>query len=250
MQHLIDHARAPNLNLPHGFLGRTGGVSTGDLASLNCGVGSGDDSALIAENRNRAVKTVAPDATLLGVYQVHGCDCATVTSPWIEADRPQADALVTAMPGIALSILTADCAPVLFADKEAGVIGAAHAGWKGAVAGVTDATIEAMEKLGARRRNIHAAIGPCIAEASYEISVGFGGGVIPTRFFTPGRPGHLQFDLEGYVASRVEVAGIASVHCAGQDTLSQPDRYFSYRRATLVGEPGYGRQISIIALPR
>ncbi|CAM3084875.1 Purine nucleoside phosphorylase [Sphingomonas antarctica] len=235
--------------MPHGFLGRTGGVSTGDLASLNCGIGSNDDPALIAENRRRAVEAVAPASTLLGVYQVHGRDCVTVTSPWAEADRPNADALVTATPGLALSILTADCTPVLFADAAAGVIGSAHAGWKGAVAGVTDATIEAMEALGARRHNIHAAIGPCIAQASYEVSDGFGGGAIPEHFFTPGRPGHRHFDLEAYVADRLEAAGIASVHRAGQDTLSQPDRYFSYRRATLAGEPGYGRQISIIALP-
>jgi YfiH family protein len=246
---MIDRLSAPNLTVPHGFLGRTGGVSTGLLASLNCGIGSGDDPALIAENRRRAVEAVVPGATLLGVYQVHGAGCATVTSPWAEADRPHADALVTATPGLALSILTADCAPVLFADAAAGVIGAAHAGWKGAVAGVTDATIAAMEALGARRRNIAAAIGPCIAQGSYEVSADFGGGAIPEHFFAPGRADHLQFDLEGYVAHRLEGAGIASVHRANQDSLSQPQRYFSYRRATLAGEPGYGRQISIIALP-
>ena len=246
---MIEFVRAPNLTLSHGFLGRTGGVSTDLLASLNCGIGSGDNPALIAENRHRAVEAVAPGATLLGVYQVHGADCATVTSPWAEADRPHADGLVTAVPGIALSILTADCAPVLFADVEAGVIGAAHAGWKGAVAGVTDATIAAMEALGARRQRIAAAIGPCIAQASYEVSADFGSGDIPDKFFAPGREGHRQFDLEGYVTYRLEEAGIASVHRTAQDTLAQPQRYFSYRRATLAGEPGYGRQISIIALP-
>jgi YfiH family protein len=246
---MIDLVSAPNLPVSHGFLGRTGGVSTGDLASLNCGIGSNDDPALIAENRRRSVGAAAPGATLLGVYQVHGADCATVTSPWVEADRPHADALVTATRGVALSILTADCAPVLFADVEAGVVGAAHAGWKGAVGGVIDATIAAMEALGARRQNIAAAIGPCIAQASYEVSADFGGGAISEQFFAPGRPGHLHFDLEAYVAHRLEAAGIGSIHRAGQDTLSQPDRYFSYRRATLAGEPGYGRQISIIALP-
>lgn len=245
---MIDIVSA-NFAVPHGFLGRTGGVSTGDLASLNCGIGSNDDPALIAENRRRAVDAVAPGAALVGVYQVHGAACATVTSPWAEAERPHADALVTATPGLALSILTADCAPVLFADAAAGVIGAAHAGWKGAVAGVTDATITAMEALGARRHHISAAIGPCIAQASYEVSEDFGGGAIAEEFFAPGRPGHLQFDLEGYVAHRLEQAGITSIHRTGQDTLSQPGRYFSYRRATLAGEPGYGRQISIIALP-
>jgi YfiH family protein len=246
---MIDALRAPNLSMPHGFLGRTGGVSTGDLASLNCGIGSNDDPALVAENRRRAGEAVAPGATLLGVYQVHGADCATVTSPWADADRPHADALVTATAGIALSILTADCAPVLFADADAGVVGAAHAGWKGAVAGVTDSTIAAMEALGARRQNIIAAIGPCIAQASYEVSADFGGGAIPEAFFAPGRPCHRQFDLEAYVAHRLGSAGLASVHRVRQDTLSKPDRYFSYRRATLAGEPGYGRQISIIALP-
>jgi polyphenol oxidase len=245
---MIDLVSA-DLGVPHGFLGRTGGVSTGDHASLNCGIGSGDDPALIAENRRRAVETVAPGRALLGVYQVHGADCATVTSSWAETDRPHADALVTAVPGIALSILTADCAPVLFADVEAGVIGAAHAGWKGAVAGVTDTTIEAMQALGARRQNIAAAIGPCIAQASYEVSADFGGGAIPDHFFAPGRAGHRQFDLEAYVTHRLEQAGLTSIHRARQDTLSQSNRYFSYRRATLAGEPGYGRQISIIALP-
>ena len=245
---MIDLVRAPNLPVPHGFLGRTGGVSTGDLASLNCGIGSNDDPALIAENRRRVVEAVAPGSQMLGVYQVHGRDCATVTSPWAEADRPHADALVTTTRGIALSILTADCAPVLFADIRARVIGAAHAGWKGALAGVTDATIEAMEALGARRHDIHAAIGPCIAQASYEVGADFGGGAIPERFFAPGRLDHRQFDLEAYVAQRLDAAGIASVDRAVQDTLSQPGRYFSYRRATLAGESGYGRQISIIAL--
>jgi polyphenol oxidase len=245
---MIDLVSA-DLGVPHGFLGRTGGVSTGDLASLNCGIGSGDDPAVIAENRRRAAEAVAPGRALIGVYQVHGADCATVTSLWADADRPHADALVTATPGLALSILTADCAPVLFADAQAGVIGAAHAGWKGAVAGVTDATIEAMEALGARRQNIAAAIGPCIAQASYEVSEDFGGGAIPDDFFAPGRAGHRQFDLEAYVAHRLEQAGVGAVHRLTQDTLSQPGRYFSYRRATLAGEPGYGRQISIIALP-
>ncbi len=245
---MIDTVHAANLPVPHGFLGRTGGVSAGALASLNCGIGSDDDPERIAENRRRAVDAVAPGAALLGVYQVHGADCATVTSPWAEADRPPADALVTATPGLALSILTADCAPVLFADAGARVIGAAHAGWKGALAGVTDTTIAAMEALGARRENIAAAIGPCIAQSSYEVSADFADGAIPDDFFAPGRPGHRQFDLAGYIAHRLTAAGIASVHCLAQDTLSQPGRYFSYRRATLAGEASYGRQISIIAL--
>ncbi len=246
---MIDVVRAPNLDIPHGFLGRTGGVSTGALASLNCGIGSNDDPDLIVENRRRARDAVAPEAALLGVYQVHGADCVTVTSPWCDSARPHADALVTATPGTALSILTADCAPVLFADADARVIGAAHAGWKGAVAGITNATISAMEALGARRERIAVAIGPCIAQASYEVSAEFGGGAIPANFFENGRPGHRQFDLEAYVAHRLAAAGLTSLHRTGQDTLSQPDRYFSYRRATLAGKTGYGRQISIIALP-
>ena len=164
---------APLAGVPHGFFGRRGGVSSGSLASLNCGLGSGDDPALIAENRRRAAEAVLPSAALTGVYQVHGSRCVIVDAASDLAARPEADALATRTPGLLLGILTADCVPVLFADTAAGVVGAAHAGWKGAIAGVTDATLGAMESLGADRAHIVAAIGPCIGRASYEVDEAF-----------------------------------------------------------------------------
>jgi YfiH family protein len=238
----------------HGFLGRAGGVSAGQVAGLNVGLGSADDPDAIVENRRRAVAAIAPNSTLTTVYQVHSPDVVVATEGWRDDARPHADAIVTDRPGLLLGILTADCAPVLFADADAGVIGAAHAGWKGAIGGVTDATIAAMETLGAQRERITAAIGPCIAQKSYEVDLVFqarfvAGGAGNERFFTPGRAGHVQFDLEAYVAHRLEAAGIATVDALGEDTLSQPDRFFSFRRATLAGEADYGRQISLIALP-
>jgi polyphenol oxidase len=244
----IEVVHAASLAVPHGFLGRAGGVSTGEVAGLNCGLGSRDDPAIVAENRRRALVAIAPGAVLVGVHQIHSPDVVTVATPWSDDARPQADALVTGRPGTALAILTADCAPVLFADTEAGVIGAAHAGWKGAFHGVTDATIAAMEALGARRDRIAAAIGPCIAQASYEVDNAFRARFADDRFFVDGRPGHAQFDLEGYVAQRLRNAGVGSVEPLGEDTLSQPTRFYSYRRATLAGESDYGRQISLIAL--
>jgi YfiH family protein len=240
-------------DIPHGFLGRRGGISTGLYAGLNVGTGSDDDPAIIAENRARARDAVLPGAILLNPYQVHSADCVTVTGPWDESLRPHADAVVTDRPGIALGILTADCAPVLLADREAGVVGAAHAGWKGAIGGVTDATLLAMEALGAKRDRIRAAIGPCIARASYEVDAGFqrrfeADDPANERFFAPARDGHAQFDLEAYVAHRLAAAGVRTVEAMGLDTYSQEDRFYSFRRATHRGEPGYGRQISIIGL--
>jgi polyphenol oxidase len=250
----VDVARAAVLDgIAHGFLGRQGGVSTGDVAGLNVGHGSGDNLELIAENRRRAVAAVQPRARLVTVYQVHSPDCVVVTEPWEDDARPHADALVTNRPGLLLGILTADCAPVLLADREACVIGAAHAGWKGAVAGVTDRTIEAMEGLGAKVERIVAAVGPCIAQQSYEVDTAFRDRLIALdganeRFLEPGVPGHYQFDLEGYVACRLEARGLARVECLGLDTYAHEDRFFSFRRATHRGEPSYGRQISLIAL--
>lgn len=247
--------RAASLDgVPHGFLGRGGGVSTGDVAGLNVGLGSGDDPALIAENRRRAADAVAPGARLVTVYQVHSADCVTVVDPWPETERPRADALVTDRPGLLLGILTADCAPVLFADREAGVIGAAHAGWKGAIGGVTDATVAAMERLGAERSRIVAAIGPCIAQPSYEVDEAFrqrflAAGAENGTHFASGAPGHWQFDLEGYVAARLAAAGIGAVERLGLDTYAAPQRFFSYRRACHRGEAAYGRQIALIARP-
>ena len=255
----IDVIRAKALgDIPHGFLGRRGGVSTGAYASLNVGIGSDDDPASIAENRRRASAAVLPGAKLVGLYQVHSADAVTVIEPFDDAIRPHADALVTNRPGLALGILTADCAPVLFADAHAGVVAAAHAGWKGALGGVTDATILAMEAIGAQRDRIVAAVGPCIARASYEVDDAFIRRFCEAdreneRFFADGRAvenrgDHYQFDLEAYVVSRLAVAGIGRIEALGLDTYTNADRFFSYRRATHRGEPSYGRQISIIGL--
>ena len=237
----------------HGFLGRRGGVSEGICAGLNVGHGSGDEAAAIDENRRRAVEAVAPEARLATVFQIHSPLVVEVTEPWEHEARPKADAMVTDRPGIALGILTADCAPVLLADREAGVIGAAHAGWKGAIGGVVEATVEAMAALGAERGRIAAAVGPCIARKSYEVDDAFFRRFVEQspeneRFFTSGREGRHLFDLEGYVVSRIAAAGIGRVQALGQDTYSQPGLFFSYRRSTHRDEPSYGRQISLIAL--
>ena len=237
----------------HGFLGRCGGVSVGELAGLNVGYGSGDDRDAIAENRRRAVEAVLPGAQLATVYQVHGRECVYVDRPWPEDSRPRADAMVTDKPGLLLGILTADCAPVLFADAEARVIAAAHAGWRGALAGITDATVEEMERLGARRERIVAAVGPCIGGASYEVDRDFRARFIDAdpsnaRFFSGHEGRRPQFDLQAYVLSRLERAKLARISAAGMDTYAEPERFFSYRRATHRGEPDYGRQISLIGL--
>lgn len=253
----LDVIRAGVLDgLPHAFLGRRGGVSTGEAAGLDMGTRAmdPDDPLLVPvwENRRRGVEAVMPGARLVTVYQVHGRDCA-VAGDWDEAARPHADALVTDQPGVLLGILTADCAPVLLADRAAGVIGAAHAGWKGAVAGVTDSTIAAMEALGAKRARIAAAVGPCISQVSYEVDQAFRDRFSAeegdnARFFVPGRPAHWQFDLEGYVAARLEAAGVAAVERLGLDTYAASERFFSFRRAIHRGEATYGRQISLIGL--
>ena len=196
---------------------------------------------------------VPPEARLATVFQVHSPDCVVVQATFAEEERPRADAMVTRTPGVVLGILTADCAPVLFADREAGVIGAAHAGWKGALAGVTDQTLAAMEQLGARRERVAAVIGPCIAQASYEVDEVFFARFMAAApgnadFFLRGRVGHWQFDLEGFVAARLRQTGIGVVESLGLDTYSAPDRFFSYRRATHMGEAAYGRQIALVAL--
>lgn len=250
----VEVIRAATLDgVAHGFLGRRGGVSGGVHAGLNVGTGSDDDRDAVAKNRLRAVEAVLPGASLVTAFQVHSPDVVTVVAPIDFEERPRADAMVTNRPGLLLGILTADCAPVLFADTAAGVIGAAHAGWKGAIGGVTDSTIVAMEALGARRDRVAAAIGPCIARASYEVDDGFarrfeGDDPANERFFTPGKPGHHQFDLEAYVARRIAAAGVTRVEMMGLDTYADANRFFSYRRATHRGEPDYGRQISLIGL--
>jgi YfiH family protein len=249
---LVEVIRAGALaGIPHGFLGRRGGVSTGVIAGLNVGFGAGDDPAAVAENRRRAGEAILPGAPLVAVHQVHSTDCVTVEEPWDDAHRLTADALVTKRSGTVLGIVTADCAPVLFADAEAGVIGAAHAGWRGAHGGVLEATLAAMEALGAERGRIAAAIGPAIAQTSYEVGEDFRAAFTPAddRFFAAGKPGHFQFDLEGYAAARLAAAGVGRVEPLSLDTYSDPARFYSYRRSTHLGEPNYGRQFSLIGLP-
>ena len=251
----VEAIRAKALNsVPHGFLGRKGGVSQGVCGGLNVGWGSGDDREAIAENRRRAVEAVAPGAHLATVHQVHSGDALYVETPWPDDARPHADAMVTDRPGLVLGILTADCAPVLFADAEAGVVAAAHAGWKGAFLGVVESTVAEMERRGASRTRIVAAVGPCIARKSYEVDDAFLRRFAEAdpeneRFFTHGRGGHHQFDLEGFTLSRLAEAGLKRIEALGEDTYSQPERFYSYRRSTHRGEPDYGRQISLIALP-
>ncbi|MGA9583192.1 MAG: peptidoglycan editing factor PgeF [Allosphingosinicella sp.] len=237
----------------HGFLGRRGGVSEGVCAGLNVGLGSGDDPERIRENRLRAVAAVAPGAKLVTLHQVHSPDAVHVTAPFADEARPKADGMVADRPGLVLGILTADCAPVLLADREAGVVGAAHAGWKGALGGIVEATVAEMERRGADRARIAAAVGPCIARRSYEVDEGFLRRFAEAdpdheRFFALGREGHHQFDLEGFVLSRLAAAGLNRIGALGEDTYSQPERFFSYRRATHRGEADYGRQVSLIAL--
>lgn len=250
--------RAPNLldrrGIAHGFFGRTGGISTGLFATLNCGPGSGDDRACVIENRRRVAEALAPGATLINVHQVHSPKAVTVSSPWEIGAGPEADAMATNMPGIALGILTADCAPVLFSDSEAAVIGAAHAGWKGALGGVLESVLAAMEALGAQRRRIRAAIGPCISQPNYEVGAEFRARFAEAdpdnaRFFIASdRPEHFRFDLEGYAAARLAAAGLDDVARLSTCTYAQPAGFFSYRRTTHSREPDYGRQISAIAL--
>jgi YfiH family protein len=239
--------------IAHGFFGRQGGVSEGIFASLNCGVGSGDKRDSVIENRNRVAAHLNCDA-LLGVRQIHSPTVTTVTKPWELGLGPLGDAMVTATPKLALGILTADCAPILFADAEAKVIGAAHAGWKGAVGGVVDSTIAAMENLGAKRSRISAAVGPCISQRNYEVGPEFRDTFLAAepandRFFiTSDRASHFRFDLEGYVVHRLKTAGIANIEPLSACTYARESDFFSFRRATHRNEPDYGREISAIVL--
>jgi YfiH family protein len=249
--------RAPALDeasVRHGFFGRAGGVSAGIYSSLNCGFGSSDDRAAVAENRARCATAlgVAPEA-LVTVHQVHGVACEQVTHPWEPADAPRADAMVTAQPGIALGILTADCCPILLADAEGGVVGAAHAGWKGAEAGVMDEVVAAMVRLGAARNRIVACVGPTIGLDSYEVGPEFresflAGDAESGRFFATTPNGRPRFDLQGFVAARLGALGVAKVDRIEADTCADPERFFSYRRACHRGEADYGRQLSAIVL--
>ena len=240
-------------NFPHGFLGRRGGVSTGELGGLNVGYGSNDDRSAIDENRRLAIAALLADAELVTVHQVHSADVVHAERPWPEGERPRADAMVTNRPNLLLGILTADCAPVQLADHQAAVVGAAHTGWRGALAGVTDSTIVAMERLGARRENIHAAVGPCVGQASYEVDDRFRARFVDhdrdnARFFVSGPAGKPHFDLEAYVVHRLIAAGIDEVEALNLDTYADADRFYSYRRATHRNEPAYGRQLSLIGL--
>ena len=250
----VEVIRASGISpLPHGFLGRRGGVSTGEVAGLNVGYGSKDDRDAIAENRMRAIDAVLPGADLATVHQVHSAGVVYVERSWPQDQRPNADAMVTDRPNVLLGILTADCAPVLFADEGAGVVGAAHAGWRGALAGVTDATIEAMVALGARRDHICATVGPCIAQPSYEVDDGFRIRFVEqdgsnARFFSTGISGKPHFDLPAYVVHRLLAAGIGQVEALHLDTYADAERFFSFRRATHLGEADYGRQLSAVAI--
>ncbi|MDE2134768.1 MAG: peptidoglycan editing factor PgeF [Alphaproteobacteria bacterium] len=248
--------RSRNLSHPHiahGFFGRQGGVSEGIYTSLNCGPGSGDERAKVIENRRRAMEAFG-GTPLVTLYQIHSANVVAVRTPWEIGENPQADAMVTNLPGIALGILTADCAPVLFADAEAGVIAAAHAGWKGALEGVIAATVDAMERLGAARRRIAAAVGPCISQANYEVDSDFRAEFLRAdsanaRFFVPNdRAGHFRFDLESYAAFRLDDAGIADVETFSACTYARKDDFYSFRRATHLGEKDYGRELSAITL--
>ena len=232
----------------HGFFTREGGYSSGIFASLNCGFGSGDDKPTVSRNRSVVSASLGTDH-LLTAWQWHSADAIAANATWDVHAPPKADAIVTSTPGIAIGILTADCAPVLFADPSAGVIGAAHAGWKGALAGVTDSTIAAMEKLGARRDHILAVIGPTISQASYEVGPDFPGRFETKRFFKPStKKDHYMFDLPGYLNERLKNQNIASVTVLDLCTYRDEDRFFSYRRATHRGEAQYGRQVSAITL--
>lgn len=241
-------------HIRHGFFTREGGVSEGIYASLNCGPGSGDNPAHINENRARVAASLGVASSHLHtLYQVHGNTVVTVKDP-PSNDRPQADAMATDRPGQALGILTADCVPILFADSKNPIIGAAHAGWKGAVSGVAEATIDAMLALGAKREHIIAAIGPAIGKTSYEVGPEFHARFIKeaacnAAFFSPSsNPGHHYFDITAYVKERLASAGISRVEILAHDTCAEEQRFFSYRRATLRGEKDYGRHISAIRI--
>lgn len=250
----ITHPLLDVTGIRHGFFTRQGGVSQGIYAGLNAGVGSKDDPAAVAENRHRVAEYMGGGADdLCGCYQIHSAVARVTEGGWA-GERPEGDAVVAALPGPICTILTADCAPVLFADPEAGVVGAAHAGWKGALGGIVHSTVAAMQALGARPDRMVAVVGPCIAQQSYEVGSDFqerfehhdaGAG----RFFAPGAAADKRlFDLPRYVLWRIEQAGVVDAAWAGHDTRADETRFFSNRRAYLNGEPDFGRLISAIAL--
>ena len=250
---------ADALKLPeiaHAFFTREGGVSTGIYASLNTGTGSQDERALVLENRRRAAKHLGFAAEHLATpHQVHGVDTVVVETSWPPGEGPKADAVVTRTPGILIGVGAADCGPVLFADPDARVVGAAHSGWKGAFTGVLESAVDAMIGLGAKRQNIVAVLGPTISAAAYEVGPEFSARFADAdaenaHFFRASdRPGHSYFDLPGYIVARLQRAGIAGAQSVGLCTYADEARFFSYRRTTHRGEPDYGRNLSVIGLP-
>ena len=249
----IDELKHPRI--AHGFFGRQGGYSKGLFASLNCGLGSGDDRATVVRNREIVAKALGgSEPQIVTTYQVHSDEAVIVTKPWAYDERPKVDGMVTNVAGLILGSLTADCGPVLFADKGAGVIGCAHAGWKGALAGVTDATVLKMETLGATRKNIMAGLGPMISQAAYEVGPEFIQRFIDAsaenkRFFADSvKKDHHMFDLPKYLITRMKAFGIGTVIDCGLCTYTREKDYFSYRRTTHAGENDYGRQIAAITL--
>ena len=236
----------------HGFFTRRGGASSGVFSGLNCGAGSSDQSDMVAINRARVADAmnVAHDH-LVSVHQVHSTDVVTLTEP--PSEKPRADAMVTATPGLALSVLSADCQPVLFHDPKAGIVGAAHAGWRGALDGILEATIKAMEGLGANRENINAAIGPCISQSAYEVGPDFLDEFLAddhdnARFFANGAGDRMQFDLPAFGLHRLRRAGVGHAEWTRHCTYTDADRFFSYRRSVHAKEADYGRLIAAISL--
>lgn len=251
---MVERLLAKTLDIPdisHGFFTRRGGVSGGMYAALNVGRGSDDDAAHVAENRER-VRRLLGAASLCTPYQVHGARAVRAGLEFDAARPPEADALVTDIPGVAVGVVTADCVPVLLADPEAGVVAAAHAGWRGTLAGVVESTLTLMETLGARRNAIRAAVGPAIAQDSYEVGEELRDAFLAgspgdaARFRSGARPGKFLFDLPGTVAARLAAAGVSADLSCARDTLADEARFFSYRRTTQRGEPDYGRQMSAI----
>lgn len=242
--------------LSHGFFGKTGGVSAGIYESLNCGLGSNDERDKVLENRSRLVDALTswPTTPLVTPYQIHSAKCIAISEQWPKNIPQECDALATATPGLVIAIGTADCGPVLFADKQNGIVAAAHSGWKGAIGGVLENTISAMQSLGAERSNIVAILGPTISQVSYEVGAEFRENFLELSaanaiYFIEGRdPEHFQFNLPAYIVDRLRRCGIANADWTGQCTYLEEDSYFSYRRTTHKQEPDYGRQLAAISI--
>ena len=252
---MIQFEELKHPNIAHGFFGRQGGHSKGIFASLNCGLGSGDDRPTVVRNREVVAKALGgTEPQIVTTYQVHSAEAIVVTKSWLHDERPQVDGMVTNVPGLILGTLTADCGPVLFSDRSAGVIGCSHAGWKGAHTGITDATVLRMEELGATRENIVAVLGPTISKAAYEVGPEFFQRFIDASsrnkiYFTESvRKEHHMFDLPAFLTDRMKAFGIGTVIDCGLCTYTREEEYFSYRRATHAREKDYGRQIAAITL--